>query len=108
VVVAGVPVAAGAVSAGAAGVAVAPLLSAGAGVAGAIGVALVEGVVVVLSDGAGVAGVAGAVTAGVDGVVSTPVGISVRPAKTKYAITISATTIMPPIIHPADVLLSRR
>jgi len=72
----------------------------GAGVAGVAGVALVEGVLLV--DGAAALsagpGVAGAVTAGVL-LISTPVGVVAgRPEKTKYAMTTSATTIIPPTI----------
>lgn len=53
------------------------LLSAGAGVAGAIvdGVVLVEGVAALLSAGAGVPGVAGAVTAGVGELVFVAEGV---------------------------------
>jgi hypothetical protein len=107
VLVAGVLLAAGADGAGVAGVADVLLLFDGAvviGVAGAAGAGVAGVAAVLLSDGAGVAGE----LVVVDGVFTlTPDGVLEWPAKTKYAMTISATTIMPPMTHPADVLLSR-
>ena len=75
-----------------AGVAALSPEAAGAAGAGAMGVALVPGVVVSVTAGVEAGGVTVTVEAGC-------------PANTKYAMTTSATTTMPPIIQPVDELV---